>query len=81
MDRPIMVKRWRREWEIHGRDFGNCHCGAGIGTMRKHRPYETHSPGKCRLCDLERLMARRDHRRERYAKRSVIQEQLRDALP
>ena len=69
MDRPVMVKRWRMEWEKHGRDFGNCHCGAGMGTMRKHRPNEAHSPGKCGLCDLERIWARQARRRVRYAGR------------
>jgi hypothetical protein len=38
LERPLMIKRWRQELEKHGGDFGNCHCGRGMGTMRKHRP-------------------------------------------
>jgi hypothetical protein len=72
----MMVKRWRREWESHGRDFGNCHCGAGMGTMRKHRPYESHPSSSCRICAIERLIARLDRRRERYTARFQIFEEL-----
>ena len=77
MDRPIMVKRWRQEWIVHGRDFGNCHCGAGMGTMRKHRPYEGHPSSSCRLCALERSIHRRENRTYRYAARTLIREELR----
>lgn len=76
IDRPIMVKRWRREWQVHGRDFGNCHCGNGMGTMRKHRPLESHPSSSCRLCALEREWAKQNRRRNRYAARAVIAEQL-----
>jgi hypothetical protein len=75
MDRPIMVKRWRIEWEAHGRNFGNCHCGRGMGTMRKHRPYEGHGR-KCGICGLEQIIARQARRRERYGERAVIAEWL-----
>ena len=75
LDRPLMVKRWRKEWEKHGRNFGNCHCGAGMGTMRKHRPLEKpHSPNRCRLCDTYRMMKHQNGRRERYAARIHIDE-------
>ena len=68
MDRPVMVKRWRREWINHGRNFGNCHCGLGIGTMRKHRPNESHSPNQhCSVCECERSEARQKRRKERYS--------------
>lgn len=70
MDRAIMVKRWREEWEVHGRDFRNCHCGRGMGTMRKHRPHEGHASRSCRVCALQRLEARAARRRERYAGRA-----------
>lgn len=76
MDRPIMVKRWRKEWENHGRDFGNCHCGAGMGTMRKHRPFESHPSSSCRFCMWQRQEALRDRRKQRYAARRVIAEGL-----
>ena len=76
LDRPVMVKRWRREWQAHGRDFGNCHCGLGLGTMRKHRPFESHPSQSCRLCALERNIERRDRRKLRYAARAVILEEL-----
>lgn len=72
MDRPVMVKRWRIEWEKHGRDFGNCHCGRGMGTMRKHRPRESHSSSKCRVCALERLMVRKARRQARYAAKQLV---------
>ena len=78
IDRPIMVKRWRKEWEIHGRDFGNCHCGAGMGTMRKHRPLESHPSSSCGICAIERAYARLERRRRRYERRAVILEGLRD---
>lgn len=80
LDRAVMVKRWRAEWESHGRDFGNCHCGKGMGTMRKHRPYEGHG-ARCNLCGLEQLLARQARRRERYAAREVIEEGLAASAP
>lgn len=79
MDRPIMVKRWRLEWSLHGNNFGNCHCGAGIGTMRKHRPRESHPSSSCRLCAGMRDGARMDRRRERYTARAVIREGFQDS--
>jgi hypothetical protein len=77
MDRPVMVKRWRKEWEAHGRDFGNCHCGRGMGTMRKHRPFEGHGR-KCGICGLEQALARQERRRIRYGARRWIAEGLAD---
>lgn len=79
MDRPIMVKRWRKEWEAHGRDFGNCHCGLGMGTMRKHRPHESHPSSSCRVCMWTRLAAYQKRRRQRYEARAVIEEGLQDS--
>jgi hypothetical protein len=78
IERSLMAKRWRAEWEIHGRDFGGCHCGKGPGTMRKHRPRESHPSSSCGLCDWLRLERRRDRRRERYTAREQILEQLVD---
>jgi hypothetical protein len=77
MDRPVMVKRWRKEWEAHGRDFGNCHCGRGMGTMRKHRPFEGHGR-KCGLCGIEIMEAEMARRRERYGAKAAIVEGLAD---
>jgi hypothetical protein len=72
LDRPIMVKRWRVEWEKHGRDFSKCHCGNGIGTMRKHKPYESHPSSSCRICGWEQFFKRKAKRQERYeGKRAV----------
>lgn len=68
-DRPIMVRRWRQEWVNHGRDFGNCHCGLGMGTMRKHRPNEGHPSSSCRLCARERAWEKRQRRSMRYTAR------------
>jgi hypothetical protein len=79
MERPLMMKRWRIEWEKHGGTFANCHCGSGAGTMRKHRPYESHPSSTCRICAIERLFARIDRRRERYAARRIIQDGCADA--
>jgi hypothetical protein len=76
LDIPIMVKRWRKEWEIHGRDFGKCHCGKGMGTMRKHRIYEMHAPSKCGLCAWERHTELLRRRKERYAGKKIIENQL-----
>ena len=73
-DRPLMVKRWRQEWVNHGGDFGNCHCGLGIGTMRKHRPNESHPSSSCRLCACERAGEKRERRAERYAARRQLRE-------
>jgi hypothetical protein len=81
MDRPIMVKRWRIEWELHGRNFGNCHCGEGMGTMRKHRPRESHPSSSCGLCRWERTYARQERRRKRYAGRTMIAEGYADSAP
>jgi hypothetical protein len=81
MERPLMVKRWRREWELHGRDFGRCHCGLGMGTMRKHRPQESHPSNSCGLCAAERLANRQDRRRQRYAARALIEEGSQDSGP
>lgn len=67
LDRAIMVKRWRVEWNVHGRDFGKCHCGLGMGTMRKHRPYESHPSSSCSFCELIRLDKRKKRRQQRYA--------------
>lgn len=77
MDRAVMVKRWRQEWENHGRDFGACHCGRGMGTMRKHRPFEGHG-AKCGICGYEQFLARLERRRTRYAGRASIDEGLAD---
>lgn len=74
LDKPIMVKRWRQEWLIHGRDFGNCHCGEGMGSMRKHRPRESHPSSSCGICALARDWAKQKRRRERYAAKDVIAE-------
>jgi hypothetical protein len=78
LDRRIMVKRWRYEWELHGRDFGNCHCGLGMGTMRKHRPNEGHPASSCGLCALEQCWARQARRRVRHGARAAIVEELAD---
>lgn len=71
-----MIKRWRKEWITHGRNFGACHCGRGMGTMRKHRPYESHPSSTCRLCAWIRLGNRQDRRQARYEARAVIEEGL-----
>jgi len=76
IERSVMIKRWRQEWIAHGRDFGGCHCGLGMGTMRKHRPHEGHPSSSCRLCALERALARQQRRRERYASRALINSEI-----
>jgi hypothetical protein len=76
LDIPVMVKRWRKEWGIHGRDFGKCHCGKGMGTMRKHRPLESHPSSSCRICSVQRHTEKMDRRRERYEGKKVIADQL-----
>ena len=73
-DKPIMVRRWRQEWEVHGRDFGNCHCGKGAGTMRKHRVYESHPSSSCKICAAERFFARLERRRARYSARVALRQ-------
>lgn len=74
LDRAIMVKRWRQEWQNHKRDFRQCHCGAGMGTMRKHRPNESHPSSSCRVCMWQRQEAIRERRQRRYAARKAIEE-------
>jgi hypothetical protein len=71
-----MARRWRAEWEKHGRDFGGCHCAGGAGVMRKHRVWEHHSPGKCRLCDNERLWHRAEVRRARREAKRIVREEV-----
>jgi len=78
LDRPIMVKRWRREWEAHGRNFRNCHCGLGMGTMRKHKPFESHPSSSCGICAAERDETFRERRKQRRAARVAIAEGLAD---
>lgn len=34
--------------------------------MRKKRPFDSHAPGKCRMCDFERHDIKRERRRDRY---------------
>jgi hypothetical protein len=80
MERPLMVRRWRREWEVHGRNFGNCHCGLGMGTMRKHRPLESHPSSSCRLCAGIRDASRLERRQQRYTARRVIEEGLQSSV-
>lgn len=75
-ERSLMAKRWRIEWRAHGCDFGTCPCGKGAGTMRKHRPFESHPSQSCRLCALERAFARQERRRARRQGRAVIAHEL-----
>lgn len=72
----LMVRRWRVEWEAHGRDFGNCHCGRGMGTMRKHRPFEGHASGQCGVCARERFGRRLDRRRARRVAALAVAREL-----
>lgn len=77
MDRPVMVKRWRIEWEKHGRDFGNCHCGRGMGTMRKRRPYGSCG---CPHCQWVKAAEKRESRTVRYdGRRECLADQESDA--
>jgi len=80
VERPLMIRRWRREWELHSRDFSNCHCGRGIGTMRKHKPLESHPSSSCGVCAEHRLLSRLERRRRRYEACRVIEEGLSRAL-
>lgn len=75
-----MVKRWREEWRKHGSDFGGCHCGNGMGTMRKHRPHESHPASTCRVCAYEQYLGLMERRRERRAAHGVINEQLKEMV-
>jgi hypothetical protein len=68
-DETLMRRRQNFEKSKHfNRTTGatdECHCLAGIGTMRKHRPNES-CGDRCSLCDLQRLgkrLARRKARR------------------
>jgi hypothetical protein len=78
-ERALMAKRWRQEWVKHGRDFGSCHCGAGAGTMRKHRPFESHPSSSCGLCCALREEAHAKRRRVRHAGRLALAQGLADA--
>lgn len=79
MERALMLRRWHRERLNHGGDFGDCHCGKGMGTMRKHRPNESHPSSSCRACAYDRYYWKMESRRARYAKRAVLIEELADA--
>lgn len=48
-----------------------CHCLAGLGTMRKHRPNES-CGDHCSLCDLRRLGKRLALRKFRRAMREAV---------
>jgi hypothetical protein len=79
IEKPLMAKRWRREWQLHGGDFGLCHCGAGMGTMRKHKPMESHPSSSCGLCAAIRDGNRHERRQQRYTARAMIDEGLQDS--
>lgn len=66
MDRPMMAKRRRREWEIHSRKSENFPFGASMGAMRKHRPLERSCSRPCYGCAITQFKARLARRRERY---------------
>lgn len=51
-------------------ELDQCHCLAGIGTMRKHRPNES-CGDHCGLCDLHRDAKRRARRRQRRLLKKV----------
>lgn len=72
MERPLMIKRWRREWRLHDSNFGTCHCGRGMGTMRKHKP------GECPASAEVRFFKRYERRWQRRAGRYAIDEGLED---
>lgn len=73
----LMSARWKLEKENHrdkasGTIAPGCHCLRGKGFMRKRRPYDSHSPGKCKLCDIQRLAARNGRRQLRYKLRDEM---------
>lgn len=63
-ERHIMLRRWKMEMIKHGYDWRNppdpkcdrdaCHCAAGIGSMRKRRPFDCGNP-HCALCHFEKF--------------------------
>ena len=79
-ERALMFRRWKMEMEKHGYDWRNpprpscapskqgvrgvCHCAAGIGSMRKRRPYDC-GKARCGLCHWEKFYDLKD----RYNKR------------
>ena len=76
IEKQMMLARWKQEKAKHGGDFGNCHCAKGPGTMRKHRPYESHPPSSCRICALRADMQKRENRKRRRMAKNQIQEGL-----
>ncbi len=44
--------------------------------MRKHRPHESHPSSSCRFCGHIRFAKRLERRRERYAKRAILAEEM-----
>lgn len=76
MERHIMVARRRLDWRDHGNDFKGCACEHGIGIFRKRHPRGSHPRSSCRICSYEYDLHRQDVRRERYAAKAVIREEL-----
>jgi len=81
-ERVLMLRRWKMEMEKHDYDWRNppdpkcdkraCHCAAGIGSMRKRRPYDCGNP-RCGLCHFEKFWIRKN----RYNKlRKIIEFEL-----
>jgi hypothetical protein len=81
LERSLMLKRWRAERALHGRDLASCHCSRGMGTMRKHRPHESHPSSSCGLCAALRQEARLARRRTRYGARLAVAEGLSEVAP
>lgn len=81
-EQALMFKRWRVEMATHGYDWRNppdpkcdrdaCHCAAGIGSMRKRRPYDCGNT-QCGVCHFEKFHVpkARDNKR-----RAAIQYEL-----
>lgn len=75
-DLPVMLRRLRFEYAKHSKDGLDCPCLQGPGTMRKHRPDESHSSGNCSLCRWERDAKRRTKRKERRIARAVALDEI-----
>lgn len=80
-ERALMLRRWKMEMAKHGYDWRNppdpkcdrdaCHCAAGIGSMRKMRPYDC-GQVRCAWCHGDKF----DPKARATKQRAAIQYEL-----
>lgn len=77
-EKDLMFRRWKQEMRKHGYDWRNppvgrdaCHCAAGIGSMRKKRPFDC-GVVQCSICHEDKFLPKARANK----KRAAIEEDL-----